>query len=93
MTDKEKIASIAKAYANYLDPDNKCNRTMIEVDSIVFVEWLKEEFEIVSKEKIREEYNKTADWEGNLIKQVSHEANRCLLESLFPQTLKSEENG
>ncbi len=58
MTDKEKIASIAKDYANYLDPDDKCNRTMIEVDCIGFVEWLKEEFEIVAKEKIREEYNK-----------------------------------
>lgn len=89
MTDKEKIASIAKAYSEYLDPDDKVNRTMIEVDSIGFVEWLREKFEIVSKEKVREAISNIRDaydnGDNDMVDAYLEE-----LESLFP-TLKSEE--
>ncbi len=90
MTDKEKIASIAKAYAEHLDSDDKANRTMIEVDCIGFAEWLKEEFEIVAKDKVREAISNIRDAYNNGDNDMV-DAYLEELESLFPQILKSEE--
>ena len=43
---------IAKDYAMYLDPDNKPNRTMIEVDSLGFLNWVMEKYCLVEKSKL-----------------------------------------
>lgn len=92
MTDKEKIAKVAKEYSQYLEPNEKSNRTMIEVDCIGFVEWLKSEFEIVSKEKILEAYKypqrHTEPIQGTMAEQVI--GIKSVLKSLFPQTLNTK---
>lgn len=55
---------MAKDYAMYLDPDNKANREMIEVDSLGFLNWVMEKYCIVEKEKIKALYSKM-ELDGN----------------------------
>ena len=72
-TDKHFI-DMAKDYAMYLDPDNKVNREMIEVDSLGFLNWVMEKFCIVEKEKVNAlqseifkeimDSHDTDDWQG-----------------------------
>ncbi len=88
------LEAIAREYAE---------STAIDVEEFLLTEhgafhafkWLSERYEIVSKEKVKAEYSKALECNkiAHPLYQIEGCANRCLLESLFPQTLKSEENG
>ncbi len=90
MTEKE-IETLAREYvADVYDGD-----TDFQPEAECMLKWLSERYEIVEKEKIREEY---AEIETKLHREDNpigfydrYNAQLDLLESLFPQTLKTEE--
>ena len=52
----EDFIKMAKDYAMYLDPDDKANRTMIEMDSLGYLNWVLREYFMTPKSKVKDYY-------------------------------------
>ncbi len=94
MTQKE-LKALAREYAESTAIDiEECLLT--EHGAFHAFQWFSERYEIVAKEKVKEVYKEnvlrsTITPDSLKIEIIIGEARKTMLESLFPQTLKSEE--